>query len=399
MEQFSQGYWEAASQVWVFNISTKENNSTYRLWLFFSFSWHPAAKVEADVCVILSVSPEPHPLTCSSVRSFQSLISCDLYSPWKLAPRSFLPLMPLPTPASSLPPTLPGATLPRALLTGLNVSEESLCRTLETHRDSYKWPSLMCMLSHFSPTLCDPTRCSPPGSSVHGILQARILEWIAMPSSRGSSPPRDWIHIAYISCISRWVLYHWATWEAPSPLVLKCISAVIGRNRSFGWSPHPGPARRTCWTGLVPTGRARTSHKLPVSFGFLHEAISLSLHHLTELHGNCLCLCFHWGLFDLAVWGRWTAWRHKVWSMSCGGPSHGLWFVLTSPQHNRALSGCLIDSIHWGRRCSGRSCYSGRRARQDFNPRAASGDLRVWRQMISRLLVSVLWKKVIILAG
>lgn len=49
----------------------------------------------------------------------------------------------------------------------------------------------------------------------------------------------------------------------------------------------------TCWTGLVPTGRARTSHKLPVSFGFLHEAISLSLHHLTELHGNCLCLCFH----------------------------------------------------------------------------------------------------------
>ena len=37
------------------------------------------------------------------------------------------------------------------------------------------------------PTLCDPMDCSPPGSSVHGILQARILEWVAMPSSRGSS--------------------------------------------------------------------------------------------------------------------------------------------------------------------------------------------------------------------
>ena len=40
-------------------------------------------------------------------------------------------------------------------------------------------------------TLCDPTDHSPPGSSVHRILQARILEWVAMPSSRGSSQPRD----------------------------------------------------------------------------------------------------------------------------------------------------------------------------------------------------------------
>ena len=49
---------------------------------------------------------------------------------------------------------------------------------------------------------------SPPGSSVHGVLQARILEWVAMPSSRGSSRPRDRTHISYISCIGRWVLYH-----------------------------------------------------------------------------------------------------------------------------------------------------------------------------------------------
>ena len=40
-------------------------------------------------------------------------------------------------------------------------------------------------------TLCEPLDCSPPGSSVHGILQTRILEWVAMPSSRGSSWPRD----------------------------------------------------------------------------------------------------------------------------------------------------------------------------------------------------------------
>ena len=41
------------------------------------------------------------------------------------------------------------------------------------------------------PTLCDPMDCSPPGSSAHGISQARILEWATLPFSRGSSPPRD----------------------------------------------------------------------------------------------------------------------------------------------------------------------------------------------------------------
>ena len=44
---------------------------------------------------------------------------------------------------------------------------------------------------HSCPTLCNPMDCKPPGSSVYGVLQARILEWVAMPSSRGSSQPRD----------------------------------------------------------------------------------------------------------------------------------------------------------------------------------------------------------------
>ena len=45
-------------------------------------------------------------------------------------------------------------------------------------------------------SLWDSMNCSPPGSSVHGILQARILEWVAMPSSRGSSQPRDWTRVS-----------------------------------------------------------------------------------------------------------------------------------------------------------------------------------------------------------
>ena len=57
------------------------------------------------------------------------------------------------------------------------------------------------LLSQSCPTLCNPMDCSPPGSSVHGILQARILEWVAMPSSRGSSQSRDRTWVSYVSCI------------------------------------------------------------------------------------------------------------------------------------------------------------------------------------------------------
>ena len=51
--------------------------------------------------------------------------------------------------------------------------------------------SVLCLVVQSCPTLCDPMNCSLPGSSVHGILQARILEWVAMPSFRGSSQSRD----------------------------------------------------------------------------------------------------------------------------------------------------------------------------------------------------------------
>ena len=49
----------------------------------------------------------------------------------------------------------------------------------------------VCLVTQLCLTLCDPTDCSSPGSSVHNIFQARIVEWVAMPSSRGSSQPRD----------------------------------------------------------------------------------------------------------------------------------------------------------------------------------------------------------------
>ena len=51
--------------------------------------------------------------------------------------------------------------------------------------------AVLCSGAQLYPTLCDPMDCSPPGSSVHGILQARILEWVAISFSRGSSAPSD----------------------------------------------------------------------------------------------------------------------------------------------------------------------------------------------------------------
>ena len=73
------------------------------------------------------------------------------------------------------------------------------------------WAVCCTVLRHFNfiSTLCGPKDCSLPVSSVHGILQARILSWIAMPSSRGSSHPRD------PTCIS--CLLHW--WAGSLPLM------------------------------------------------------------------------------------------------------------------------------------------------------------------------------------
>ena len=78
----------------------------------------------------------------------------------------------------------------------------------------FSWGLRMCKLLQSCLTLCNPVDCSPPGSSLHGILQARMLEWVAMPSSRGSSPPRDRTHVAFVSFVGSRFFTTSATWEA-----------------------------------------------------------------------------------------------------------------------------------------------------------------------------------------
>ena len=97
-------------------------------------------------------------------------------------------------------------------------------------RPQRRWP--FCVpraqpLSHVTP-LCDPENSSPPGSSVHGILQARILKWIAMPSPRGSSQPRDRTYVSRIAG-------GFFTAEPPGPLCTAC--RTLTRTGSVSGAP------------------------------------------------------------------------------------------------------------------------------------------------------------------
>ena len=82
--------------------------------------------------------------------------------------------------------------------------------------------------------LCSPMESSPPGSSVHGIFQPRMLEWVAISCSRGSSRPRDLTHVSCLSCIGSWTLYYYAIWGAPLEVLPTPIKGKKGEGIQTG---------------------------------------------------------------------------------------------------------------------------------------------------------------------
>ena len=72
--------------------------------------------------------------------------------------------------------------------------------------------------------------CSPPGSSAHGILQAKILEWVSAPFSRGPSRPRD---PNQVSCMGRRIPHHRGTWEAQETIDIRMLDVVLSLNESL----------------------------------------------------------------------------------------------------------------------------------------------------------------------
>ena len=137
-----------------------------------------------------------------------------------------------------------------------------------------------CVCTQSYPTVCDPKDCSPPSSSVHGILQAGILEWVSVSSFRGSSWPRDRTQVSCISCISRWILYHCATWEAP----LKQIHVHEYSQQHFHSSqkvetnqiPVDGWKVNKMWSII----RGNISHKN--EWSLIHDTVWINLRFITQ---------------------------------------------------------------------------------------------------------------------
>ena len=97
------------------------------------------------------------------------------------------------------------------------------------------------------PTLCDPMDCCPPGSPVSGIFQARILEWVAISYSRGSSWPRVGSNLHLLSSyIGRQIVYLFATWEAPHTDCCCCCCYVTSVVSNSVRSHRGQPTRLLC---------------------------------------------------------------------------------------------------------------------------------------------------------
>ena len=101
----------------------------------------------------------------------------------------------------------------------------------KTNKGKKSYLFVKVLVTQSCPTLCYFMDCGPSGSSVHGILQARILEWVAMPFSRGSSQPRDQ---TLVSCIAGRFFTIWGSWKAHN----KTLAFLSWNLRSRGKKCH-----------------------------------------------------------------------------------------------------------------------------------------------------------------
>ena len=90
-----------------------------------------------------------------------------------------------------------------------------------------------CSVTPLCLTFCYPMDCNLPGSSIHGIFQARILAQVAIAYTRGSSWSRDRTRVSWVSCISRQILFYWATWEAHAMHTQPVICMLVFVSSSF----------------------------------------------------------------------------------------------------------------------------------------------------------------------
>ena len=132
------------------------------------------------------------------------------------------------------------------------------------------------LVAQSCPTLCDPMDCSPPDSSVHGILEAGVLEWVAIPISRVSSWPRDW---ARVSCIAGGFFTIWATRET---------------HHSATFTPHPHLPSPWTWTWNYLVASYMFSKSLFRKLALFYQRILAQKYLWICPLGPSWNVCFHW---------------------------------------------------------------------------------------------------------
>ena len=210
-------------------------------------------------------------------------------------------------------------------------------------------PIIIC---HYLVWLCDPMDCSPPSSSVYGILQARIVEWVAIPFSKGSYWPRDQTQV---SCMHyRWILYHlshqgnpviWGTFLnlhiwAKCALCF-CFQGIPSHStyatfRAFAsfvfFTEDKNLASAHTWMSSTQTCAGHTTQQGLINIWWMHEYKVLLSHSKTNNNGNNNKQTLWPQESLLHLWGSWAGGsncgKHTRWirssRLTCMGVS-GIW--------------------------------------------------------------------------
>ena len=184
------------------------------------------------------------------------------------------------------------------------------------------------------PTLCDPMGCGPPGSSVHGIFQARILKWVAIFSSRVSSQPRD---ETWVSCIARGLLTVWANRE----VIVSLVPIVEGQ-----FICHRLHIFLMIWPETFSSIICTTSPSHPRQVK--PPAAGVGSRNIAALLDLSACMCGDLSLPDSALWCP-LLWSHTL------PPTHRRpgWALLGAAQHSPYWTGTACSDIHTSNKAYG----------------------------------------------
>ena len=157
----------------------------------------------------------------------------------------------------------------------LEVSKEK-CASVHLHTEERKLVAQSCL------TLCEPMDCGPPCSSVHGVLQARILEWVAISYS-GSFPPRDQ---TWVSQPDSWIgKIHWRRDRLPTPIFLGFPDGLAGKESTR----NVGDLGSTAGLGRSPGERKG----YPLQYSGLENSMDCIVHRVAKSQTRLKDILFH----------------------------------------------------------------------------------------------------------